>query len=112
MACRSRCTVGGASGDPPRLLPRAGGPRSARAGWGKSGVRVQPDEQPGGRDTQDLGEMEQRQDRNIALPQFDIADIRPTYAGASRKGLLGQAALFAVLTEGGSKTLQRCVVGT
>ena len=58
----------------PRLLPRAGGPRSARAGWGKSGVRVQPDEQPGGRDTQDLGEMEQRQDRNIALPQFDIAD--------------------------------------
>jgi hypothetical protein len=56
--------------------------------------------------------MEQRQDRNIALPQFDIADIRPTYAGASRKGLLGQAALLAVLTEGGSKTLQRCVVGT
>ena len=93
-----------------RIPPPPGGQRITRDGRGKSGVGVQSYKQPGGRNTQDMRETEQRQHRNIALPQFDLADIGAAYARAGGECLLGQEVLLPVLTEGRPKTLQRCIL--
>ena len=57
-----------------------------------------------------MRQAEQRQHRNIALPQFDLADIRGTYAHAGGEGAMGELPLLPVLTEDGPKALQRGVV--
>ena len=69
----------------------------------RTGINVS--EQPGGRQTQDLGETKDGEHRNIALPQFDLADIRGPYARPDGEGPMGKPPLLSVLTEGCSKTL-------
>jgi len=93
-----------------RVLSPPGGWRITRDGRSEGSMGVQPCEQPGGWNTQDRRETQQCQHRNIALPQFDIADIRAAYACARGERLLRQALLLPVLPEGRPKTLQRCVV--
>jgi hypothetical protein len=77
---------------------------------GKSGVCVQPCEQPGRGNVQGTRQTEQREHRNIALPQFDLADIGGKYACAGSECRLGETPLLPVVTEGGSKTLEWGVV--
>ncbi len=86
------------------------GERIARDGRGKSGVCVQPCEQPGRGNVQGTRKTEQRQHGNIAFACFDLADIRTAYARAGGESRLGQSPLLPVLTEGGPKTLQQCVL--
>ena len=71
---------------------------------------VQLSEQPGSGNLQRLREAEQRQHRNIASPLFNLTEISLTDARAGSKCRLGQSPLLPVVTESGSKTLDRGVV--
>ena len=93
-----------------RILHLSRGEKVAGCGRSKWRAGIYLCEKPGGRNTQDMRDTEQRKHRNIALPQFDIADIRAAYACARGERLLRQALLLPVLPEGRPKTLQRCVV--
>ena len=71
---------------------------------------VQTCEQPSGGNVQGMRKTEQRQHRNIALPQFDLADIRVTYTRSGGEYWLGKPLLLPVLTEGCPKASQRRVL--
>ena len=88
----------------------SGWQRITGGGRGKVGVRLQPCEQPGDGNVQATRKTEQHQHGNIALPQFDLADIRGTYAHAGGEGAMGELPLLPVLTEDGPKALQRGVL--
>ncbi len=94
----------------PRLLSTPGGERVRGDGRGEGGVRVHLCEQPGGRNVQGMCHAEQCKHRNIALPQFNLADIRGTYARSGGECRLGQASLLPVLPEGRPKKLQWCIL--
>ena len=94
-----------------RRTPRlSGGERVAGCGRSKGGVGVQLCKQAGGWNLQSMRKADQRKHRNIVPPQFNLAEIPVPYARSSGEGLLGQAALLPVLTEGRPKALQRCVL--
>ena len=76
-------------------------------GRGKWNTGVQQCEERGGGNVQGARKTEQREDRNIALPQFDLADIRASYARSGGEYWLGHASLFPVLTEDHPQALQR-----
>jgi len=73
-------------------------------------MRVQPCEQPGSGNLQRMRQAEQRKHRNIASSLFNLTEIPVTYARAGGECRLGQSPLLSVVTEGGSKTLERRVV--
>ncbi len=88
-----------------RLLHLSSGEKVAWCGRSKGSAGLSLGEKPGGRNTQDMRDTEHCEHRNIALPQFDLADIRGPYARPHGEGPMGKAPLLSVLTEGGSKAL-------
>ena len=88
-----------------RLLSAPGREPGRGDGRSESGVRVYRYEQPVGRNVQGMRQAEQCKHRNIALPQFDLADIGGPYARSRGECPMGKSPLLAVLTEGCSKTL-------
>jgi len=86
------------------------GERIRGDGRGDGGVRVHLCEQPGGRNVQGMRHAEQCKHRNIALPRFDLADIRAAYTRPGGECRLGQASVLPILPEGRPKTLQRWVL--
>jgi hypothetical protein len=92
-------------------LPRTPhGERIRGDGRDEDGVRVHLCEQPGGGNLQGLRKAEQRQDRNIAPPLFNLAEIPMTYARSGRECLLVETPLLPVLAEGRPKALERRVL--
>jgi len=86
------------------------GERIRGDGRGEGGVRVHLCEQAGRGNVQGVRHTEQREHRNIALPQFDLADIRGTYARSGGECPMREPPLLPVLPEGRPNTLQRCIV--
>jgi len=93
-----------------RILHLSRGEKVAGCGRSKWRAGIYLCEKPGGRNTQDMRDTEQRKHRNIALPQFDLADIRGTYARSGGECPMREPPLLPILTESRPKTLQRCVV--
>ena len=88
-------------------LPRlSGGERGIWCGRRKRSAAVYLRKEGSSRHIQGRRKAEQQQDRNIVSAEFDLAHVLAiTHARSGGKGLLGQTALLAILSQGHPKHL-------